>query len=565
MNEDDQEQNVRDACTAQYIADAPDDIAQFAKNTIEGFFQCLQMPFYTACREDIYSYADHIGAADLPDGEWMKIVEVLGGFFAFAARNGYVARNPMTEPGKGIPRFLAKAQDTHEYVLSSRGMMRPVLAPQISPAYTSSADTLEGVYFPFARCFNETFLKASVLAYDRLWFLDPLDRETRSLISTFRSDGLVYLPDWARWVDTYDQLSEAGAISIVNDFSLYRQFDNLLAAALIADCRDRAFVTTAMDAMNNAGWSIHRSRLPSSSEMADLDLQGRWGLSLPDTRRNEWYQSPMHRDPNLDTGAGYQDFSSSYIMYVGHDLVHPVIGFSATVNQTMLTCSLRNIVPVSDSATAVALLSHKYLQAKHAQQVSVERNDIKHDSISHKRGHVAQDMSHINKLPEYDAGIAQLAFSTITSLISADELSRRSFGDLIEYRAATLDKMRAFRRLIVEIRSTIEETPWTPTFDEAIRRTIDGRIRPAYAQLQGDLQSTYEKMFGNMIVGAAKTLTPSAVLSVFPGLSLAEILAWGSTIGAGLAATSVKPLVDTWTTRRALKRNGLAWLMELSK
>ena len=40
----------------------------------------------------------------------------------------------------------------------------------------------------------------------------------------------------------------------------------------------------------------------------------------------------------------YQDFSSDYIMNIAHRLVDPVTGFSATLNQTLLTCALRENV-----------------------------------------------------------------------------------------------------------------------------------------------------------------------------------------------------------------------------
>lgn len=62
----------------------------------------------------------------------------------------------------------------------------------------------------------------------------------------------------------------------------------------------------------------------------------------------------------------YQDFSSDYIMNIAHRLVDPVTGFSATLNQTLLTCALRDIAPVTDSRTAMELLYRKYQRALQA-------------------------------------------------------------------------------------------------------------------------------------------------------------------------------------------------------
>ena len=259
MSNESAEHVVRDACIAQYIGHVPAEVAEFSKDTLEGFFRSLQLPLYTVCREDIYGYADSINASGLPEEDWAKAIEVLKGFFAFALQNEYIAKDPMTARGSGIPKFLEGAQQTGEVLLTSRGALEPVLAPQVPLDYHSDPNALDALYFPFARCFNEMFLKASLLVYDRIWFLDPLDRRTRTLISTYRSDGLVHLPDWSRWIETYDKLSEAGAINVVSDFALYRQFDNLLAAALIADCQDSAFVSRVTDAIAADGWSIHRS------------------------------------------------------------------------------------------------------------------------------------------------------------------------------------------------------------------------------------------------------------------------------------------------------------------
>ena len=152
---------------------------------------------------------------------------------------------------------------------------------------------------------------------------------------------------------------------------------------------------------------------------------------MPDGDREDWYRSASGKR-ELPVGAGYQDFSSSYIMYIGHDVVHPAVGLSATINQAMLTCSLRNIIPVSDSSAIVALMSHKYQKAKSARAASLKSGGGKRRHASRKSKQSEWDIRS-TVLPEYDAGTAQLAFAAVTSIISPQDLSRRSFDDLIRF------------------------------------------------------------------------------------------------------------------------------------
>ena len=112
------------------------------------------------------------------------------------------------------------------------------------------------------------------------------------------------------------------------------------------------------------------------------------------------------------------------------------------------------------------------------------------------------------------------AYGLIVTAAARGFLSSKGRASMV-----TSERFDSFRALIAEISSTIEEQPWTPDFEDTIRRTIDCQVRPAHLQLQGDLTQTYEKMFGNIIVSTAKTVRPSAIISVFPGLSTAEIIA----------------------------------------
>jgi len=416
-------------------------------------------------------------------------------------------------------------------------MMVPQLAENVPERGFASGATLRALYFPYARSFNSLFLKTSLLVFDELWFLDPLDRITRSEICHYRKDGLVELPEWARVIEVYDQLYDAGFVRIHNDFGLYRSYDGLLSHALEADRHDPEFIAKVSSELDMNGWSIHRARIPVDQQ--DLSLAGRWA-GQPATSGPDWYRSPAG---DSERGYGtYQDFSSPYVMNIAHGVVHPVVGFSATLNQTLLTCGLRDIVPVTDSRTALNLLSIKYRRA--LTMTGTPTGGEAHPA-------------------EYDSGTGQLAMAIIDAVVPKEELGRRSFEDLLRYRREARERMRAFQILLRELRAEIEASPWSARFQSELRRTVDAKVRPAEVKLRGELKSTYEKMFGEIVGAAVKAVTPTAVLSVLPGLGLAEALLWGATVGTGLAAISVQPVLDAWAQSRALKRNGLAWLLDV--
>ena len=114
---------------------------------------------------------------------------------------------------------------------------------------------LRGLYFPYARCLSPTFVKQSLLLFDELAFVDPVERIVRE-VYFYQEQKRIHpgRPRWDTAEEDYRYLEEEGIIRQLNPFPLIRQYDGLMAQAMLCDLQDPAFMELASNFASRDYW-----------------------------------------------------------------------------------------------------------------------------------------------------------------------------------------------------------------------------------------------------------------------------------------------------------------------
>lgn len=134
----------------------------------------------------------------------------------------------------------------------------------------TEAGQLRGLYFPYARCLTPTFIKQSLLLFDQLVFADPLERAIRESFDYYDTrTGLSDHKAWHSIQDDYAFLERKEAIQWLNPFPFIRQYDGLMARAMLSDLQDETFMKLSSDFASRDYWGILRGKISPDSLLAD--------------------------------------------------------------------------------------------------------------------------------------------------------------------------------------------------------------------------------------------------------------------------------------------------------
>jgi hypothetical protein len=119
------------------------------------------------------------------------------------------------------------------------------------------------------------------------------------------------------------------------------------------------------------------------------------------------------------------------------------------------------------------------------------------------------------------------------------------------------DELAEFRLALVALSYEIETRPWDSDYDATIGKLIETKVRPALMTLNESLASLTSE-FGLALVEKSLTAAPlPLLLAIVPGFPLA----W--TLPASVGAIWLREFVSFYLKRKAVKRNGLHFLLRL--
>ena len=302
----------------------------------------------------------------------------------------------------------------------------------------TEAEQLRGLYFPYSRCLTPVFLKQSLLLFDQLIFTDPLERAVREAFGYYNvKTGLSGHKVWDSIKDDYAFLEEHGIVVRLNPFLIIRQYDGLMAQAMLCDLQDPEFMKLSSDLASRDYWGILRGKIPSESLLEDaLKFAGTRFWSTPTqitSARNDRF------DDYFGTGS---DFSSPFIMSVAHDYIPVSCGYSVNTNLALLLSEVENLTLLTDDPSALRLLNLKYERAKKAAKDGASGPVIKRRS------------------PEFLQKYNIVGLNLIDALLPDSALQKISFRSLVEFRSQESTSLQRLRQLLNSLVARVESETW---------------------------------------------------------------------------------------------------------
>lgn len=406
----------------------------------------------------------------------------------------------------------------------------------------TETEQLRGLYFPYSRCLASSFLKQSLLLFDQLVFADPLERAVREAFGYYdMKTGLSGHKAWDSIKDDYAFLEKHGIVSRINPFPIIRQYDGLMAQAMLCDLQDSEFMKLSSDFAARDYWGILRGKIPPESLLQNaLNFAGTrfWetptGLTSPRENRYDRY---------FGTGS---DFSSPFIMSVAHDYIPVSCGYSVSTNLALLLSQVESLTLLTDDASALRLLNLKYQRAKKISQ------SVTSGPLITRRS------------PEFLQKYNIVGLNLIDAILPDSALQKISFPSLIEFRSQESASLRRLRQLLNGLVARVESSTWSEEFERELVRLIESEIIPEAQELRERVRSAYRKMFSGLVKKTASTLTPTLTVSFMTGLSAGQTLTMSCAAMSGALSIAVPEIVDLWQEQKSSKRNGLGFLLRLS-
>jgi hypothetical protein len=408
----------------------------------------------------------------------------------------------------------------------------------------SQPEQLRGLYFPYARCLSPTFVKQSLLLFDQLIFADPLERAIREAFAYYDvKTGLTGHKAWDSIKDDYVFLEEQRIVQQLSPFPIVRQYDGLMAQAMLCDLQDEEFMRLSSEFASRDYWGILREKIPPEFlQTSDSDFPGtrfwKTPTSISSPRRDSRYSSTF--------GTGH-DGSSPFIMSVAHDYIPVSCGYSVNTNLALLLAEVEGLTLLTDDPVALQLLNLKYSRARQTSKTMPIGPIIARRTPAF--------------LSKYDI----IGLNVIHALLPDSALEKISFRSLVEFRSQESASLIRLRQLLQGLVTRVESEPWSEEFEREIVRLIESEIIPEGQQVREQIRSAYNKMFGGLIKRTASTMTPTLTASFLTGLSAGQTLTMSCAAMSGALSITLPEIVDLWQERKAQKRNALSFLLQLGQ
>jgi hypothetical protein len=402
----------------------------------------------------------------------------------------------------------------------------------------NQSDQLRGLYFPYSRCLTPTFIKQSLLLFDQLVFADPLERAVREAYYDVESEHSRHRA-WDSIEDDYAFLERQVMVQRLDPIPVIRQYDGLMAQAMLCDLQDPEFMRLSSDFASKDYWGILRGKIPAESLLENA-------LGFSGTRF--WQDPTVITSPRDDRYRfdDFQDFSSSFIMSVAHDYIPVSCGYSVNTNLALLLAQVEGLTPLTDDPAALRLLNLKYTRAKKATRAVPDRQIIARRSPAF--------------LQKYNI----IGLNVISVLLPDAALEKISFKSLVEFRNKESASLQRLHQLLNTLVVKVEGEAWSEEFEHEIIRLIESEIIPEGQEVRERIRSAYGKMFGGLVKRAASTMTPTLTMSFLAGLSAGQTLTMSCAAMSGALSIALPEIVDLWQEQKSQKSNGLGFLLQLA-
>lgn len=454
----------------------------------------------------------------------------------------YFERRAAIEP---VDEVYMKTLYSKDMIFKIWGMSDPLITKKLS-----------ALYYPFSRCLDEEALKRSILYFDEIAFIDPLNPDDRdNALSSIPTERLGRYGKWLsnKWYsirEDYSYLAKEGIIRIIDPSPFLEEWDMLFLASLKSDLSDDMFIKLSFLA-GPMVWNMLRSKMPPSI-FAMLDPRGGTFVEAMG-RLEELYTDHPRTVFKISKWFGEYTKYVARGLYTGEGDVYSLSypqGASLNLTQALLVSEFENIYLWTDNNVHHSLLLRKFQRAiEHPELMTVRRIIVRETSDELMKRQL-------------------IATNIIETLIPHPSLSNLSLQDVVKYRRACEKDLVRFRTLVRKISADIEVAPWDTKFESEIRKNIDTEVLPAVRELQDELEGVYVSLFGRL---AKRTLASFAaggtalISTLFSGLPPFALLTLScSALAAVLGYTSVE-LVEALIEKKRVRQNSLSYILKIAK
>ncbi len=397
----------------------------------------------------------------------------------------------------------------------------------------SEQGLLRTLYFPYARSLNTNFLKRMVLVFDEIWFIDPLARQARELISYSGFDGFAHHDGWNTIKEEYDILYESGICQSQSPIQITRDHDILLRNAVTVDLTDNHFMMVCRKELSRDYWGIYEGKITAQIEELPRKLYRPERIDI---------FSPFEREERKYT---IHCFDSRFMFNIAHNYVKPPLGLSFNVNLALLASELWNIPLITDSPLAAKMLDLKYSRAL---KNMTESDPQLCDSLQ----------------LEYPHGVATLTANIAAELIPDKVLEGLTFADIIQIRNKHRSDFIHFRKRIAKL--SRELSHYKHFFDRnLIIENATNKLIHEYSEMQeclAEYMDCLKLAVGNVAIPAGAY---HLAAHINPLLSPGELLALSTTALVSSIGMSLPNLLEAWRKKRKARRNPMAYFAFLNK
>ena len=178
---------------------------------------------------------------------------------------------------------------------------------------------------------------------------------------------------------------------------------------------------------------------------------------------------------------------------------------------------------------------------------------------------VAQLMAIRVSSQSYVGGVSPIApllgFEIAKAVLPDEALARLDIPAIFLYRERTREAYRLWAAEINQIAAELDQLT-AEEIERGIPRTIAAKVTPRLLQYRNEMQSTAERLFGDVLKTLAKWELPTLSLAYIANLSFADAIA----LFAAAASRNIPAVVDFFQSRRETRRkHAIAYLVDLAE
>lgn len=389
-----------------------------------------------------------------------------------------------------------------------------------------SSRYLEALFFPYSRILDEISLKKAVLTFDKVWFLDSLDKMSREVTLTYSN----YLPiqklrdSWNQIKVHYKFLEEQSLVSYYDTTLINKDFERSIAKNLIQDIKDSRVVELVPP--NRKIWALQKSEFPFRHLSPEVSLSfGKY------TKCDTLHHFGV--DARLDKGAKVDLLKEAKYLFV--DELH---GKSIKLSQALQISLIEDISLFTDDFSSLNLMTHR-----------IER--------------ITRTIGKESKLKSFNFNKAHLTFTILERILSDELLEKRTFKEIVEYKNECQElRFRLFNRIERINEKLLEKDD----FYEGLKGIINSEIIPEIRTSQDEHITIYEKMFGEIAKASAKATSGSLASGGLIAAAFSIPLINALLVTSGIAASAILPTaIDAYLSQRKLRRSPWIFVLPYSK